>query len=111
YKATGTRMKALKPRQKKGDPKKPSTSVPQVVYVPVDDRPKKLYVHVKDPKDQDRLLKLKQSFSQYPGSSEIILVLGNDKESAVRLPFKTDPSAELTALIAELYGSDCVVLK
>ncbi|MBC7746617.1 DNA polymerase III subunit alpha, partial [Pedobacter sp.] len=46
YKATGTRMKALKPRQKKGDPKKPSTSVPQVVYVPVDDRPKKLYVHV-----------------------------------------------------------------
>lgn len=114
YKATGTKMKALKPSKAK--PKsaaatatKPET--PTYIYKPVDDRPKTLYVHIKDPTDQDRLLKMKQSFSQYPGSSDIVLVLGADKQSAIRLPFKTDPSDVLQGIIGELYGTECVALK
>lgn len=111
YKRTGAKMKALKAKKQKAGGKvvqkaSAEKTMPQIVYVPVDDRPKTLYIHVKDPKDQDRLLKLKKSFNQYPGSSEIILVLGDGKESAVRLPFKTDASDELRTTIAELYGSE-----
>ena len=114
YRATGLKMKALKAKKAKAggaNGKKPEKTVAQVVYIPVDDRPKTLYVHVKDPQDQDRLLKLKKSFSSYPGPSEIVLVLGPTKESAIRLPFKTNASDELQASIAELYGAECVALK
>lgn len=71
----------------------------------------KLYVHVKNPDDAESLLKLKQTFNEHPGSSEIILVLGNNKDSAIRLPFKTKVSEELTSKISELYGSGSVALK
>lgn len=85
------------------------------IYKPVEDESvssfNKIYVHVKDPADHERLLKLKQTFSSCPGQSEIILVLGEDKKSAIRLPFKTAPSAELKEKVAELYGADCIAIK
>lgn len=115
YKATGAKMKALKP----GKPKKArattaaaaTAETPKYIYTPVDDRPKTLYVHVKNPEDQDRLLQLKKSFGDYPGESSIVLVLGENKQSAVKLPFTTEPSDELRTYIAGLYGADCVALK
>jgi DNA polymerase III alpha subunit len=113
YQATGKKMKALK--AKKPSAAKAavvSASKEQVIYRPIDDRdPQKLYVHVKDPNDHDRLLKLKQSLNDFPGESEIILVLGDSKSSAMRLPFKVDPTEALRATIGELYGAECVALK
>ncbi len=71
----------------------------------------KLYIHVKDTGDQERLLAMKRLLNLYPGTCEVILVLGNDKTSAIRLPFKVDLSAELKQKISEIYGADCVVEK
>lgn len=111
YQATGKKMKALKAKKPSAAKATSVTPKEQVIYRPIDDRdPQKLYVHVKDPNDHDRLLKLKQSLNDFPGESEIILVLG-DKSSAMRLPFRVDPTDALRATIGELYGAECVALK
>jgi DNA polymerase III subunit alpha len=116
YQSTGKHMKVPKPAAGKASASTaaaPAAKAPTPArdYRPVDDTPRKLYVHVKDPADHSRLLKLKQTFNDFPGDHEIILVLGEDKRSAIRLPFKAEPSAQLTELIAELYGQECVALK
>ena len=74
-------------------------------------KPKKLYVLVKNPSDTDSLVKLKQSCSTYPGLSEIILVLGEDKKKAMRLPFRCEPSEALTGELAEIFGEENVKVK
>src|SRR5690606_33700861 len=48
---------------------------------------KKLFIHVKDPEDHAALLRLKQVCAEYPGQGDIVLVLGEEKKSALRLPF------------------------
>ncbi|HWZ65418.1 MAG TPA: DNA polymerase III subunit alpha [Patescibacteria group bacterium] len=102
YKPTGKKAKA--PKEKKPEAE-------QVVGTKVTLPSTKLYVHVKDPADHHTLLKLKQTFNQYPGSSEVVLVLGADKKSAIRLPFKVAAEAELQQHIIGLYGEDCVALQ
>lgn len=73
---------------------------------------KKLYVHVKNPDDQSALLKLKETCSKFIGSSEIILVLGSAKKTALRLPFKVDgENNELIGALVRDLGEDAVVLK
>jgi len=115
YKATGKKMKELKGKKTSAKPKK--THEPEktekYTYQPIDDRTvgQKLYVHVKDPDDHDLLHRLKQSLNEYPGDQEIILVLGKDKGSAIRLPFKVNANDALREIIASLYGADCVALK
>jgi DNA polymerase III subunit alpha len=111
YKATGKKMKELKASKSKKVAEKAKPAEPRYEYIPVDDTPKTLYVHVKDPKDQDRLFKMKQSFSSHPGDNAVVLVLGEGKDSAIRLPFKTAATDELCSHIAELYGAECVALK
>lgn len=80
---------------------------------PVTDIPpvKKLYVHIKDPDNHTALLALKQACSGFPGGTDIILVLGADKKSAIRLPFQIDGSDVLVGELVKLLGEDCVVLK
>lgn len=80
---------------------------------PVMDIPpvKKLYVHVKDPDDHAALLALKQTCSDFVGNTDIVLVLGAEKNSAIRLPFRVDASDALIGLLVKLLGEDCVVLK
>lgn len=113
YRATGKKMKELKPR--KTSKIKATTAIKpeeKYSYRPVDDRePPKLYVRVTDPADHTKLHSLKQLLNNFLGDSEIILVLGKQKSSAMRLPFRIDPKPDLTAAIAELYGSEHVVLK
>lgn len=72
---------------------------------------KTLYVHVKDPDDQAALAALKQACSGFPGLSDIILVLGSDKSSAIKLPFRVDGSDELVGRLVKLLGEDAVVVK
>lgn len=117
YQKTGTAMKT--PKVKKASAKKnspsfdqPGTESSNVTYIPVEDEaPKKMFVHVKDPDDHETLLRLKQVFNKYPGTNEVILVLGEQKKSALRMPFRIDPVDELRRQIAELYGAECVVLQ
>ena len=72
---------------------------------------KKLYVHINNPDDHDSLLSLKQVCSDFPGMSEVILVLGTDKKSAIRMNFKIDASEALISRLANILGADKVVLK
>lgn len=72
---------------------------------------KKLFVHVKDSDDHESLVALKQVCSLYPGKDSIVLVLGADKKSAIRLPFSVDSSEQLVGELVKLLGEDAVVVK
>jgi DNA polymerase-3 subunit alpha len=80
---------------------------------PIMDMPpvKKLFVHVKEPDDHTTLMELKRTCSEFTGNTDIILVLGADKKSAIKLPFKVDGSDDLISSLVKQLGEDCVVLK
>ena len=80
---------------------------------PIEELPiiKKLYVHIKNPDDHDALLLLKQVCSQFIGVTDIVLVLGEGKKSAIKLPFRIDPSDQLIGALVKILGEDAVVLK
>ncbi len=79
---------------------------------PIQDQPlKKLYVHVKNPDDHQALLSLKRICSEFPGATDIILVLGADKKSAIKLPFNVADSHDLIGALVKQLGEDCVALK
>ncbi len=72
---------------------------------------KKLFVHVKNHDDHKALTELKEISSRYPGPSDIVLVLGEDKKSAIKLPFTVDTADALVGELVKLLGEDAVVLK
>jgi DNA polymerase-3 subunit alpha len=72
---------------------------------------KRLFVHIKNPDDREALLILKQTCSHFVGATDIVLVLGADKKSAIKLPFRVDGSVELIGELVKVLGEDCVVLK
>jgi DNA polymerase-3 subunit alpha len=112
YQSTGKDMKLPKSA---ATVKAQTANVPVYEYKPApitEEQVKpRLYVHVKDPDNHDALLKLKQSFNEYPGDHEVVLVLGDEKKSAMRLPFTIQPDDALQSTIATLLGPDCVALK
>ncbi|NCU30269.1 DNA polymerase III subunit alpha [Candidatus Saccharibacteria bacterium] len=90
----------------------PGVESANVTYSPIEDEPAKiLYIHVKDPDNHNLLKDLKIHLNDHTGLSEIILVLGEDKKSALRLPYRVEISERLISSVSELYGSDCVVVK
>lgn len=90
-------------------PVETSASKPRpVMDIPL---PKKMFVHVKDPEDHDTLLRLKQTCGNHAGTTDIVLVLGEEKKSAIKLPFRVDGSDELVGALVRQLGEDCVVLK
>lgn len=115
YKATGKTMKLPKAGKSLAVQAGQQPGV-SISYTPVTEKPlvelrPRLFVHVKNPDDHDSLLKLKQSFNSYPGSCEVVLVLGEDKKSALRMPFTVDPHDDLKAAIGGLLGQECVAIK
>ena len=115
YKATGRLAKA--PKGKTNFAATNATTA-KVLYRPLEEAPSpkqigppKLYIHVKDPTNEQHLMQLKQHFNEFPGENEVILVLGAAKKSAVRMPFTVNPSIDLQQTIASLLGSECVALK
>ncbi len=125
YESTGRKMEAPKARanvkatrvvaQKSypGKPAKATAALPElhVATVKEETPPKKIFVHIKNPEDHASLLKLKEICTSYPGQSDIVLVLGEDKKSALRLPFRVDSSDALIGALVRDLGEDCVVLK
>lgn len=110
YQSTGKDMKLPKSAKPKPEAAQPVYEYKPMPVVEQQAKPR-LYVHVKDPDNHDALLKLKQSFNEYPGDHEVVLVLGNEKKSAMRLPFTIQPDETLQSTIANLLGPDCVALK
>ena len=112
YQVLGKKMKTPKSKTlEKKSPLLPTIEPSNVSYVPVDDTPKKLFVHVKNPDDHASLLTLKKTLNEFPGANEIVLVLGLEKKSALRLPFRIEPDEHLLERIRSIYGAECVVLK
>ena len=72
---------------------------------------KKLFVHVKDPDDQTALMRIRNECSHFPGLSDMVLVLGPEKQSAIKMPFRVDGSDELIGRLVKILGEDAVVLK
>jgi len=82
-----------------------SVSMPETVVI------KKVYVHIKDPDDKTSLLSLKQTCTRFPGLSEIVLVLGAEKKSAIKMPFKVEASDVLIGELVKILGQESVALK
>jgi DNA polymerase-3 subunit alpha len=72
---------------------------------------KTVYVHVKNPDDQTVLMQIRSECSKSPGLSDIILVLGPEKQSAIKMPFRVDGGDELVGRLVKLLGEDAVALK
>jgi len=72
---------------------------------------KTVYVHVKNPDDQAVLMQIRGECVKSPGLSDMVLVLGPDKQSAIKMPFRVDGSDELIGRLVKLVGEDAVALK
>lgn len=116
YESTGGKLKKPAPRKDGG------VTVKRKVVEPAAPRPverrsveapdiRELYIHVENPDDKDALASLKKICSEYPGQNTVILVLGSEKKSAIRLPFRVDLSDSLTGLLVKSLGEDAVVIK
>lgn len=91
---------------------KPAASTNTTPPRPVQVEPTKtLYVQIKNPDDHQALMHLKQTCKLHPGVTDIILVLGEEKKSAIRLPFKVDDNKALLAALVQRLGEEAVVLK
>lgn len=117
YEKTGKKMRTPKAKDpsalKQAQPKKTVTTdvTTETTYTFVDDVTKTLYVHVKDPDDHTLLQQLKRCLNDFPGDNEVILVLGTDNKTALRLPYKVALEDELSKQVSVLYGAECVVVK
>ncbi len=106
YRATGKKQKApsvskkVKAEKAKDITEDEQSSLPQTIYI-----------HVKNTNDHDSLREMKRQLSDSPGENQIILVLGEDKASAIRLPFTTTLSDSLISSLQSIYGPEQVVVK
>lgn len=117
YESHGKKMQAPTGRGKvyrKKAPAVTSASMPAEVPRPApiaEIKLKTMYVHIANPTDRASLLAFKQTCSLYPGQHDIIMVLGPEKKSAVKLPFRVDADTELLGELVKILGEDCVALK
>ncbi|HMQ95745.1 MAG TPA: DNA polymerase III subunit alpha [Candidatus Saccharibacteria bacterium] len=126
YESTGENMKAPTSRApyRRKVPASASASKPKATTVSVSAKsvtaspppvfekpqPQTLYLRVENPEDTQVLLNIKSTCSDYPGSDEVILVVGGDKK-ALRMPFKIGLSNGLESQLVALLGKDAVVIK
>lgn len=73
-------------------------------------KPKKVFVRVMDSSNTSALISLKKACANFPGLSEIILVIGEEKK-AMRMPFKCDPEQKLVEELRNYFGPEGVVVK
>lgn len=117
YESTGRKMAAPTGKGKvyRKKAQKPAVSAAAAaaspaVVAPVLKLPE-LYVHIKDPNDTNALLEFKKSCADHPGQSDVIMVLGEAKDKAIRMPFRVDSDDALVSKLASILGEDCVSVK
>ncbi len=120
YRSTGGQPLAPRPGKVKATrrPGSPTNQAVQTQAKPKNDSTpvaiaaeKKLFVHVKDPDDHQTLMALKKSCALYPGTDSVVLVLGDEKKSAIKLPFAVECTDQLVGELVKLLGEDAVVVK
>ncbi len=80
------------------------------IDVPLE-RLKTVYIRVQNPDDHSSLLAVKKTCGLHPGQQDIIMMLGEDKSSAIRLPFRVDAQEQLMSDLARILGDDCVAVR
>lgn len=106
--------KGKKPKVPKGSKPTPQTKEAVLPPKPIDDQAvrKVVYVQVKDPNDGDKLQVIKDVASQFAGSDELVLVVGEEpNKTALKMPFKVQICPELTDKLGASLGSEAVVVK
>lgn len=107
YKATGRKPKAPKPPKIKVR----SMIGPGAKAVSEVTTTKRLYIRLADTKDVTTLTVLKQMLDDYRGSTEVVLVLGNENaRQAIKLPAGIDQEGEGLIKIGELVGATNIKL-
>ena len=86
----------------------PAAKQPAVSVAAAEIPAAKLFVHVKDPNNHDALIKMKSVCGDYAGMTDVVLVLGEEKKSAMRLPFKVEADDALIKKLEQLLGKECV---
>ena len=73
-------------------------------------KPRRVFIRVMDPSNTSALMNLKKACANFPGLSEIILVIGEEKK-AMRMPFKCEPEEKLIEELQGFFGPEGVVVK
>ncbi len=114
YQSTGRKMSVPEkraPYRRKVSASASASKSSTVDYQPVVAEPlKTLYLRIDDPSDTEMLLTVKTVCSDYPGETDVIMVIGRDKK-ALRLPFRVSTEAGLTNKLAAAIGAEAVVVK
>jgi DNA polymerase-3 subunit alpha len=93
-------------------PKAPvKTAESTTIAIPAKIDIRKIYVHIKNPDDHQSLVSMKEICTGHPGLTEIVLVLGTDKKSAIKMPFKVDNDKTLIDKLTKILGEDSVAVK
>lgn len=98
--------KPNKPKKMHAAPRSSAQTLAQPVPSPLE--LKRLFLHVKDSSDQDKLISLKSLCCKYPGTTDVVLVLGETEKSAIRLPFRVDQTELLLSRLKTVLGDECV---
>ena len=72
---------------------------------------KQMFIHVKNTDDHESLTALRQLCAKHPGIDQVVLVLGEEKKSAIKLPFNVEAEGALIGELVKLLGEDCVIIK
>lgn len=103
------KLRTKKPKQLKIKSTDSTVEEPKIAMVsPSFDR---LYIKIQEVDDQEKLLGLKQTCSLYPGISEVIMVIGDNKESAVKLPFRVEIVDDLLVKLKQSLGDENVIAR
>ncbi|MCL2173696.1 DNA polymerase III subunit alpha [Candidatus Saccharibacteria bacterium] len=111
YQSTGQPKAGVEPSPDNGQSSKGQGTARKQTAPAVLHQRSALYIHIKDPADGQKLLKLKEKLKKHPGDDEIILVLGTDKKDAMRMPFGVEMNDKLLDAVGQIYGADCVAIK
>ena len=106
YQPTGKQKSPPKPKKEPASISDKPEQKPPAKTVPL-----KLYIHLTEPDDNEKLLALKQLLNKYPGGTEVIVVIDRSSRQAIRLPDRVNPQEELIQGLSQLYSPDAVALK
>lgn len=85
-------------------PKKPKAGKKKSALKAVKADPARMYIRLPDSKDQEMLLDLKKVIEANRGDTEVVLVVGSDKQ-VIRLPARVDSGPESVDQVVALVGA------
>ena len=109
--AGATRVSTAKGANMKSTPADTTNTPPHPAATHAVPETEKLFLHIKNPSDHDKLVALKSLCSAYAGVTDVVLVLGEANKSAMRMPFRVEAGDQLMDQLRQTLGDECVVLK